>query len=51
MTDSKSEAVQALTALGYSASDALKAVRKSGASDDMDTEEILKLALRQMSVL
>ncbi len=47
----KSEAVQALTALGYSASDALKAVRRAGATEDMDTETVLKLALKQMAFL
>ena len=51
INDNKGEAVQALTALGYSGSDALKAVRNSGASDDMDTETILKLALKQMAFL
>lgn len=49
--DAKTEAVQALTALGYSSSDALKAVRKAGVSEDMDTETILKLALKQMAFL
>lgn len=51
MSDAKAEAVQALTALGYSGSDALKAVRRSGADDDADTEQILKLALKQMAIL
>ncbi len=51
MNDSKADAVQALTALGYSGSDALRAVKKSGATDDMDTETILKLALKQLSFL
>lgn len=49
--DAKSEAVQALTALGYSASDALKAVRKADIQPDMDVETILKLALKQMAFL
>lgn len=51
VSDAKAEAVQALTALGYSGSDALKAVRRSGAADDADVEEILKLALKQMAIL
>lgn len=51
INDARSEAVQALTALGYSNSDALKAVRKAGADDTMDTETILKLALKQMAFL
>lgn len=49
--DAKAEAVQALTALGYSSSDALKAVRNAGITEDMDTETILKLALKQMAFL
>lgn len=49
--DAKSEAVQALAALGYSAADALKAVRKVEATEDMDTETILKLALREIALL
>ena len=51
VSDAKAEAVQALTALGYSGSDALKAVRRSGTADDADVEEILKLALKQMAIL
>ncbi len=47
----KAEAVQALTALGYSNSDALKAVSKAELTEDMDTETILKLALKQMAFL
>lgn len=50
-SDAKSEAVQALTALGYSNSDALRAVRKANVTEDMDTETILKLALKQLSFL
>lgn len=42
------EAVQALVALGYSNSDALRAVRKVGLSEKMDVEEILKAALKQI---
>lgn len=47
-TDASTEAVQALTALGYAGSDALRAVRKLNITEDMDTETILKLALKQM---
>lgn len=49
MNDAKSEAVQALVALGYSSGDALKAVQRSEASDGMSTEDILKAALKHMS--
>ena len=51
LDDAKSEAVQALVALGYSNSDALKSVRKAEITSDMDTETILKLALKQMAFL
>lgn len=45
----RNEAVEALTALGYSPTEAMKAVKKVGALDGMDTEEILKLALKNMN--
>lgn len=44
----QSEAVEALTALGYSASDALRAVRRVAIDENTDTETILKLALKNM---
>ncbi len=44
----KNEAVEALVALGYGASDALKAVKKAAATEDMDTEALLKAALKNM---
>lgn len=43
----RTEAVEALTALGYAASDALRAV-KAVEQDDMDVEELLKAALKKM---
>lgn len=43
------EAVQALVALGYTGSDALKAVRAAGADASMSTEAILKAALKHIS--
>ena len=49
MNTAKAEAVEALTALGYSATDAMKAVRSAGADDDTDTETIIKLAFRQLA--
>ncbi|MCI9327969.1 Holliday junction branch migration protein RuvA [bacterium 1xD8-48] len=42
------EAVEALTALGYSATDALQAVRKVPADENTDVETLLKLALKNM---
>ena len=45
------DAVAALSALGYSASDALRAVRKVTVSDEMTTQEIIRKALPQLSGL
>lgn len=42
------EAVEALCALGYSGTEALQAVRRVSDRAQMDTEEILKAALREM---
>ena len=42
------DAVAALTALGYSASDATKAVKQVEGAAEMDTESILKAALKLM---
>lgn len=47
----KNEAVQALVALGYSSSEALSAISKIEISEDMDTELVLKAALKQMAFL
>ncbi len=49
-TTARSEAIQALVALGYSNADAVRAVKKAGDTSDMDVEEILKLALKQMAL-
>ena len=45
----KNEAVQALVALGYSSTETLKALQNVEITDDMNVEEVLKLALKQMS--
>lgn len=42
----KKEAIEALTALGYSATDALKAVNQITCTEDTTVEEILKQALK-----
>lgn len=42
------EAVEALIALGYSSSDALRAVKSVESGDAMDVEELLKLALKNI---
>ncbi len=44
----KREAIEALVALGYSASDATAAVKKVEVSEDVTSETILKLALKHM---
>ena len=46
MTDAKQEAVEALVALGYSSTDALRAVRKVTDAEAADVESILKAALK-----
>lgn len=48
MQQAKNEAMEALVALGYSASDALHAVKNVQAEEDTDVETILKLALKNM---
>lgn len=44
----KNEATEALIALGYSASDALKAVKQVAATQDSSVEEILKASLKYL---
>ncbi|HIV23489.1 MAG TPA: Holliday junction branch migration protein RuvA [Candidatus Merdiplasma excrementigallinarum] len=48
LQENKNQAVQALVALGYSGSEALRAVKQVEISPDMDTEDILKQALKKM---
>lgn len=47
----KNEAVQALTALGYSSSEALKALEGIEITEETDVEDILKAALKNMAFL
>ena len=42
----KRQAIQALTALGYSAAEAMQAVKKVEGAEQMDTEALLKAALK-----
>ncbi len=49
--DAKAEAVEALSALGYSNADALRAVKKAAVTEEMDTEAILKAALKNLSFM
>ena len=51
MSDASMEAVSALVALGYSNSDALKAVRLAAKEEGQTTEDILKAALKQLAFL
>lgn len=46
----KNDAVMALNALGYSSAESLKAVSKVEMTDDMDVEDVLKAALKHMSL-
>jgi Holliday junction DNA helicase RuvA len=48
--DAKNEAIQALVALGYSNSEALKAVKQVQITDDMSAEDILKQSLKKISM-
>lgn len=47
-SQARNDAIEALTALGYSASEALKGVQSVSITDDMDSETILKAALKAM---
>ena len=51
LADAHMEAVQALVALGYSNSDALKAVKLADTKEGATTEELLKGALKQLAFL
>lgn len=51
LNDAHAEAVQALTALGYSNSDALKSVRMADNGEIASTEDLLKAALKQLAFL
>lgn len=47
-SSAEKETIMALVALGYSETEAFRAVQKVAASSDMDSETLLKLALKQM---
>jgi Holliday junction DNA helicase RuvA len=42
--------VQALVALGYGSTEALRAVKQVDTGEAMEVEEVLKLALKHMSL-
>lgn len=48
LSDARKEAVEALTALGYSGADALRAVKKVDMTPEMDVENLLKAALKNL---
>lgn len=49
VNSARDEAVEALEALGYSSSDAYRAVKTVVVTEDMDANDILKAALKQMA--
>jgi Holliday junction DNA helicase RuvA len=49
--EARNEAIEALSALGYSPTDALKAVKRIEITEDMDSGAILKAALKVISTL
>lgn len=50
LNDNKNEAIQALVSLGYSNTEALKAVRQVNITEDMSVEDILKQSLKKVSL-
>lgn len=50
-TAPRDEAVEALVSLGYSSSEAIKAVREVEITEDMTSEIILKLALKKLTFI
>ena len=50
-SDAKNEALEALVSLGYSPSEALKAVKQIAVTDDMDSGAVLKQALKIISAI
>ncbi len=49
--ENRKEAVEALTALGYAQTDALKVINSVPDADGMDVEQLLKAALKQLAFL
>ena len=47
----KNDAVLALTALGYSSTESMKAVSAVAITEEMDVEAVLKAALKHMSLV
>ena len=51
MSGIRAEAVMALTALGYSSSEAFKTLSNIAITEDMEVEAVLKLALKNMAII
>ena len=51
LTGIKNDAIQALVALGYSSSDALKTINMVEITEDLDVEDVLKAALKNMAFM
>ena len=47
-SQARNDAIEALTALGYSSSESLKAVSAVTITEDVDSEAVLKEALKKM---
>lgn len=47
----RDEAIEALVSLGYSSSEAIRAVRAVADADSMDSEQLLKAALKQIAFM
>lgn len=50
-SSARDEAIEALTALGYSSSEAIRAVRSIEDADNMDSEVLLKAALKKLAFM
>lgn len=48
-SDGRNDAISALVALGYSATESMQAVSKVNITEEMDTETIIKLALKNLA--
>ena len=50
-SSARNEAIEALVALGYTNTDALKAIRMVEITEDMDSSAILKAALKKLTLI
>ena len=47
----RDEAIEALVSLGYSSSEAIRAVRSIEITEGMDSETVLKAALKKLAIM